>query len=702
MNEIDTTNVIILVGGGLAVISIFTSLISYRIGAPLLLVFLGVGLAAGIDGIGHIEFDDAPVAYFIGSSALALILFDSGFGTRLQSFRVATWPSVTLATAGVLMTTGIVGYAAYLITDVPLAVALLFGAVISSTDAAAVFFLLRVGGITLRDRVRSTLEIESGSNDPMAVLLTLTLVQIAVATGGETTLFEWSLALELVVQIGLGLGFGYGGGILLVATVNKLPLDPGLRPVFVISAALALFGVTAVMGGSGYLAVYLAGLVAGNRKLVGGAGLERFQTGLTWLGQIAMFVTLGLFATPSQFPGVLLPALALAAVLALVARPLAVYLCLMPFRFSNNEKAFVSWVGLRGAVSILLAIVPIMYHLEHGRQIFNMVFIIVVISLAVQGWTIRPVARWLGLIVPPKRGEVDRIAIDLPGDVDHELLTYQVHGESPVAKGARMPRWARPSLVIRDGEGMSAYKAGDLKGGDRVYVFAAPAQAPLLDEFLGAPPPEDSAESDPGFFGTFPLAVDTTLGEICELYGLPLIGGDSRQTVAMLFEEQFGHSLDIGDRLPLGPIELVASNVDANGELTQAGIDLEPQRTSRHQAPFLPSPIEIFRSTVSLVQRQRFNAWKRRERRRQRKRQKLLEAAQRAADKLAAEAAAAAEAAKATAAASAEAITGETVTAEPQSADTETTGKTKPQRRKKKSRGPDDPESTPVPPAGGS
>lgn len=396
-----------LVGTALVLAAAFSSLIAFRFGAPLLLLFLGLGLAAGVDGLG-IRFDNASLAYFVGSLALALILFESGFGTPFATLRQAALPALSLATVGVLLTAGVFGVAARYLTGFGWMESFLLGSAVASTDAAAVFFLLRAGNLHLRERVRSTLEIESGTNDPIAIFLTIMLVEI-IATGSDTE--AGVLLVDLVagffVQMGIGAIVGVLGGFAIVRFVSRLNLDQGLMPIFVLTLSLLVFAAAGAIGGSGFLAVYLAGLVAGNSGIRAVASLKRFQEGVSWLAQITMFLVLGLFATPSQFLGILPAAVALGLFLIFIARPLAIWLCLLPFRFPRQETAFISWVGLRGAVSILLAITPLLGGLENGRVIFNMAFIIVLVSLLVQGWTIGPLARRLGLIVPQRIGPLE-------------------------------------------------------------------------------------------------------------------------------------------------------------------------------------------------------------------------------------------------------------------------------------------------------
>lgn len=608
--SIDWMNLAILVGAGLVVVSALTSIVAFRLGAPLLLVFLGVGLAAGVDGPGGIVFDDARTAYFIASVALAVVLFDSGFGTPLSTFRVAAGPALMLATVGVLATTAGVGLAARVVTGLGWPESFLLGAIVSSTDAAAVFFLLRAGGITLRERVRSTLEVESGSNDPMAIFLTLGLVTVIAARQQPGPL---DVAQFFVEQVGFGLGVGALGGWALVQAVNRVPLEASLMPIFVLGAALVIFAVAAVLDGSGFLAVYLAGLIAGNLRIRGQAGIERFQAGLTWLCQIVMFVTLGLLATPSEFPAAVLPALLLAAVLGLVARPIAVYFCLLPFRFSRNETAFVSWVGLRGAVSIALAILPILYALPEHQTIFNVVFLLVIVSLTVQGWSIGAAARWLGLVVPPRLGAVDRTALELPGDAAYELLVYTVHPASPAGEGQRLPRWARPSLVLREGRAMTSYAAGQPRPGDRLYILARTDLEPQLDRLFAAPAALTASER--GFFGTFALDPADRVADVAELYGLPLPSGGGQMTLAELVSRSIEGALDIGDRVPWGAAELVVREIDGDAP-TSLGLDVDPPPASRRRLPLFQSPTEVARGIRGLVARLRYRLWRRRDQRR--------------------------------------------------------------------------------------
>ena len=319
-----TIYLVTLVSTALVLAAAFSSLIAFRFGAPLLLLFLGLGLAAGVDGLG-IEFDNTRVAYFVGCLALAVILFDSGFGTPVAALRQAGMPALSLATIGVVMTTGLFGVAAFYLTGFSWLESFLLGAAVASTDAAAVFFLLRAGNVQLRDRVRSTLEIESGTNDPIAIFLTITLVEvIAAGANPDAEVLVADLAVGFLTHMGIGAVVGLLGGLAIARLVEKLNLEAGLLPIFVVTLSLLVFAAGGVFGGSGFLAVYLAGLVAGNSTIRAATILKRFQDGVSWLAQIIMFLVLGLFATPSQFLAILPVSVALGLFLIFVARPVAV------------------------------------------------------------------------------------------------------------------------------------------------------------------------------------------------------------------------------------------------------------------------------------------------------------------------------------------------------------------------------------------
>ncbi|KJS15812.1 MAG: potassium transporter [Hoeflea sp. BRH_c9] len=597
----DTFYIVTLASMSLILVAAFSSLLAERFGAPLLLLFLLIGLFAGVDGLG-IDFSNNSAAFMLGSIALAIILFDSGYGTSLHSFRQAAVPALTLATVGVLLTAILFGIAARFLLGFSWLEGMLLGSIVASTDAAAVFFLLRTGGINIRDKVRSTLEVESGTNDPMAIFLTAALVGV-IASGEGLESAGLDLILSFIRQIGLGIVLGLGGGFLIVQIIRLVPVERGLAPIFVLALALLVFAYTSAIGGSGFLAVYVAGIYTGNKKIRPKTSILRFQEGMTWLAQIIMFLVLGLLATPSQFPQIALPAIALAIFLVFIARPLAVWLCLLPFDFTQRETGFVAWVGLRGAVSILLAILPILGNLENGQLYFNTTFIVVMVSLAIQGWTVKPMARRLGLIVPPQIGAIDKLELDLPGAANHELLAYRVVADSPVLRGERIPRWARPSLVIRDGKSMRYQYAGRLQENDHVYLFIAPGFSRLLDRLFASK--VAVREDDSEFFGTFTIDPSRTGEELDLAYGPNLISAAERSlTIADLMKHRLGDNPDYADRVKIGRIVLIVRQTDEHGLIKSVGISLEPV------APVTRLP--LFLNLRELIQMARDYARKRR------------------------------------------------------------------------------------------
>src|SRR5215470_13931835 len=356
MAALDAVSIMILLGALLVLTGILSSLIAMRFGAPLLFMFLLVGMLAGESGPGGIRFDDVRSTYIVGSIALALILFDGGLRTRFATFRTVLGPAMTLATIGVVLTAALTAPVAKFVLGLDWTEALLVGAVVASTDAAAVFFLLHARGLRLRPRVAATIEVESGSNDPFAVLLTILLVEF-LSVGDRT----WQHVVAVLAEQAIaGSIIGVLGGRAIVFVLNRLGLAQGLHAPFVTTSALVIFGVAAAIHASGFLAVYLAGLVVGNRAVRAHNTVIVFLDAVTWLAQIVMFVLLGLLVTPQRLVETLWPALAVAATLMFVARPVAVFLCLQPFRFSWREKTFISWVGLRGAVGIFLASIPLL------------------------------------------------------------------------------------------------------------------------------------------------------------------------------------------------------------------------------------------------------------------------------------------------------------------------------------------------------
>lgn len=390
----ETAHEIILAAGVLCLLATSAGLVSARTGTPLLLAFIGIGVLAGEDGPGGIQFDDFRAAYLVGSLALAAILFQGGLSTERHMIEQALWPAVALATVGVAISAGVVGAAVVLLFGVSWPEALLLGAATAPTDAAAVSVLLRISRIEVPSRVSAALEVESGLNDPMSVFLTVGLVEFLTAPEG---MGAGRAALLFLQEMGGGTVIGLASGYALLRLFRWLDVERSVFPVFAVGGALATFGGAQVLGASGFLAVYLAGMVVGNAEHPASQPIARFFGALGWLAQIALFLMLGLLVTPHKLPPVIMPALAVSAVLILVARPVGVAACLLPFRWTIRETAFVAWAGLRGAVPIFLTTIPLLAGVRAGRALFDIVFVAVIVSVAVQGWTAASAARLLGL-----------------------------------------------------------------------------------------------------------------------------------------------------------------------------------------------------------------------------------------------------------------------------------------------------------------
>jgi cell volume regulation protein A len=408
----------LLAAASLVFISVLAGVFSARVGFSFLLIFLVVGTLAGVDGPGGLVFDDFSLSFWVGNVALAVILLDGGLRTDITTFRTGLRPSLLLATIGVIVCTAITGAAAYWLLDLSWPLALLLGAIVGSTDAAAVFSLLKSSGVKLNERVAATLEIESGMNDPMAVYLTLTFIGIAMATAsqGMAGLEIEAIFKSLLQQFGWGALMGATSGFGLAGLLKRMGRGAdgggGVRALLVVSGGLAVFAFTTWLGGSGFLAVYMMGVITGNRARRQVRPSLSAMDGYAWLAQAGMFLLLGLLVTPSDLLRTIWPALGVSLVLMFIARPVSVWLCLAPLHFQRNEIAFISWVGLRGAVPIVLAVFPVMAGVQGAQTFFNVAFVVVLTSLLLQGSTIALAARRTGVDLPD------------PDDTEHARLVF--------------------------------------------------------------------------------------------------------------------------------------------------------------------------------------------------------------------------------------------------------------------------------------
>ncbi len=480
------TAVLLTAFGVLLAASVGLSRASAKLGLPVALLFLFVGVLAGSEGLGHIPFADYAFAFRLGTTALVLILFDGGLNTTVVRARSVLFPAAVLATVGVVSTAGFMAAAAHFI-GVAWPMALLLGAIVSSTDAAAVFSVLTASGTRLRQRVGLTLEVESGLNDPMAIILT-TALTTALVSGHQ--LAFWDIARDVVIEmvVGgiMGVAIAYAGRWLILRI--RLPAA-GLYPAFTLAIACLSFGVTTLLHGSGFLAVYVTGVVLGSGALPHAVGIRRVHDALGWLSQVLMFLLLGLLVLPSRVATVSWMGLALALFLAIVARPVVTMLCLLPFRYGWRESAYVGWVGLRGAVPIVLATIPVMANVDGAREIFDIVFFIVVIGALVPGSTVSWMTRKLRVesaSPPPPEASIEVDARAPRGD---ELRAYFISPEVAVA-GALLseipfPQGAAVSMLERAGALIAPSGSTRVEPGDYVYVIAPPDHRPDVELLFG-------------------------------------------------------------------------------------------------------------------------------------------------------------------------------------------------------------------------
>ncbi|CDC01529.1 putative potassium/proton antiporter [Bacteroides sp. CAG:443] len=475
-----TAENILLVGSVLIFTSILISKTGYRFGIPTLLLFLLVGMAFGSDGLG-IQFNSASDAQFIGMMALSIILFSGGMDTRYSDIKPVLKQGILLSTVGVLVTTLLTGLFIYFLSnhtqaniELTLLVSLLLAATMSSTDSASVFSLLRSQRMNLKYNLRPMLELESGSNDPMAYMLTIVLIQVI----GSGSNFDIVIILkDLFLQFLFGGVLGYAFGKFSVWLINKIELsNSSLYPILLLSIIFITFTLTDLVKGNGYLAVYIAGMIVGNARLAYRKETNTFMNGLTWLFQIIMFLTLGLLVNPHEMIDIAVTALLIGIFMILIARPVSVFLCLLPFKgISNKARIFISWVGLRGAVPIIFATYPVIAQIPGSNQLFNTVFFITLLSLIIQGMTISKMARWLKLDLPEEK-EGNEFGVELPEEIDTHLNDITLT-EDMLTVGNRLadmniPKGTLVMLIKRGNEFIIPNGQIELHAGDKLLVMS--------------------------------------------------------------------------------------------------------------------------------------------------------------------------------------------------------------------------------------
>ena len=509
----------ILIAAVLLFVGILSSKLSPRLGLPLLVLFLLVGMLAGEDGLG-LAFDDASTAHALGTLALAMILFDGGLQTSFSSIKLVWKPASFLATFGVAITAGITGYAAAFILGVPPMVGFLIGAIVGSTDAAAVFSILRNAGVHISPRLKATLEIESASNDPMAIFLTVGILELLTSQMKP----GWDLAQLFIQQMGIGTVVGLGVGWAAVKLINRITLSAaGLYPVLVAICGFLTFGISASLGGSGFLATFIAGVFIGNSRFVLKRATFMFHDGLAWLSQIGMFVMLGLLVNPASLLKVWLEGLLIAAVLIFVARPLAVAPFLAFAGFNKREIGLVSWVGLRGSVPIILAIFPLLFEIPQAYLIFNVVFFVVLISATLQGSTLPWMAKKLKLIEKAPVTPAATLEISALGEVNADIVQYTL-GDSAKAVNRTLAELALPEgavvAMITRGDAVFPPRGSTLLlPGDHIFILIRPGLRPFIDCIFS-----HISQLEPSAFksGELVLKGAARVHEISHAYGLDL------------------------------------------------------------------------------------------------------------------------------------------------------------------------------------
>jgi potassium/hydrogen antiporter len=537
----------LLFGSLLLLVGILSHKFSARVGVPVLVLFLLVGMVAGEEGLGGISFDNYEIAHGVGTLALAVILFDGGLRTPLKVLRSSWKPALMLSTTGVLITSVLTGAAASLILGVPMIYGILLGSIVGSTDAAAVFSILRSAGFKLDDRLEATLEVESGSNDPMAIFLTIGMIEVLL---GERSA-GFGLVSLFVLQLGVGAVIGLGMGRVSALVVNRINLNAaGLYPVLVITLGLTTYGLAAFLGGSGFLAIYIAGITIGNSRLVFQRGTFLFHDGIAYVAQIVMFVLLGLLSYPSALLSVTWQGLSIAGVLIFIARPLAVFVSLAFFRFTLRELVFISWVGLKGAVPIILATYPLLFGIPDALLLFNVVFFVVLVSALLQGWTLPSVAGWLRLKHPEERAPHLSLDITSLRDVDADIISYDIT-ETTRAAHLRLSELglaedAVVALVSRDDDLIPARGPTVLLPGDHVFVVVRHSAREDVDRVFSDAIVEPSIPLRAGIY----VPPRLTLGDLENLYGIE-IGGPAEEPLGAFMERKLGRPLAEGSFLEL-------------------------------------------------------------------------------------------------------------------------------------------------------
>lgn len=569
-------NYLLLICGILLCSSIFASRISSIMGLPMLLLFLGVGMLCGSDGLFlKIEFNDYNAAFLIANVALAIILFDGGCQTNFYTFRQVAKPSIILSTLGVFITTVIVGCAAYYIFNLDFFASMLIGAIIGSTDAGAVFSLLGGNGVSLKNKVSSTLQIESATNDPMAIFLTVTIINIitGVISTNDLTNSLAGTALFFVKQFAFGIGFGVIFGLLAKILMHQIDIPSGLYSLLVLGIAFTGFAITSALDGSGFLAIFIIGMFIGNQNTRQLNYIRPVQDGLNWLSQIGLFLILGLLVTPPNLLDYVVSGLLIALVLTFLARPVAVFLCLKPFfTFNLKDLSFISWVGLRGSVPIVLAIYPIMYNVPHGELYFNVAFVVVIFSLLVQGATILPTAKFFDVYAPSMSSPISKGQIGITIDDDYEIFNYEIRHhefENVALKDIKFPSKTLIASLFRHGQMLKPSANRTIKKGDIISIIGHADDELFLNAIFNGDAPLKEPHN---YVGDIILNGSLPMPEVAEKYGLVITSLESELTLAEFMNYQLGGFPQVGDRITIIDCRLTVCELNGD-QIAKVGFE---------------------------------------------------------------------------------------------------------------------------------
>lgn len=575
-------NYVFFIVGTLLTFAILASKLSSFFGTPLLLLFLAIGMLSGEDGlIIHIQYRDYTSAFFIANLMLAIILLDGGLRTSFSSIKIVAKESTILATIGVFLTSGITGYIAYLLLDMSLMQSLLLGCIVGSTDAAAVFSLLgRAKDVSLKSSVSNTLQIESATNDPMAILLTTAMISFVAGKADGVTDF----VLFFLAQFGYGILIGLIVGFIARVIVSSLSLGVGLYSLLVIGIGLIGFGITSFVGGSGFLAIFIIGMCVGNQKIRPVGYILPVSEGLTWLSQITLFLLLGLLVSPHEMINYWYQGVVIAIVITFIARPVAVFLCVKPFfrAYNNKDLMFMSLVGLRGSVPIVLAIYPVFENLDYPQLYFNVAFVVVIVSLLFQGTLIVPLAKFLKVYAPSSMAPMTKSDVGIMISNDYELFNYRVSETSLCDKPLRsisFPKGTTIAALFRDAKLVKCHGDITLKLGDILSIIGTDADEPMLNALFSH---ACRVKNSPQYNGDKIYDASSSMLSLSEQFNFELTSYEKTLTLGDFMSFHIGGYPQPGDIVNLIKVTFVVVMLEGD-KISKVGMYLASERAAEFE-----------------------------------------------------------------------------------------------------------------------